>query len=196
MELIIINNNDLGQNVYIYFDPATKEGVIIDPGNNPEDIMEAINQNNIKVKAILLTHGHFDHISSVEEIKEQTEALVYCHEQEKQFLEDSSLNLSGMRRVKEVKFSPDGLLGDNIFCFKVIHTPGHTPGCVCYYDEENGIIFTGDTLFKNAVGRTDLPLSDHGALVKAVKEKLFSLPDDTVVYPGHGESTSIGGEKG
>ena len=194
MELIIINNNDLEQNVYIYFDPTTKEGVVIDPGNNPEDIMEAINQNNIKVKAILLTHGHFDHISSAEEIGKLTGGLIHCHEQDKQLLEDPALNLSVMIR-KEIKFSPDRLLGDSIFCFKVIHTPGHTPGCVCYYDEENGIIFTGDTLFKSAVGRTDMPLGDYGAMFRSIEEKLFSLPDDTLVYPGHGESTTIGLEK-
>ena len=194
MKIITINNNDMGQNVYFYFDEVTKEGVIIDPGNNIKEITQTIEQENIQLIGILLTHGHFDHILYAEEVKRLTNAPIYCHESEANMLKEPQLNLSIMVK-KEIGFSPDKLLGQKIFCFKVIHTPGHTSGGVCFYDEENGNLFTGDTLFKDAIGRTDLPTGDHETLLNSIKERLFTLPDNAVVYPGHGGSTTVKAEK-
>jgi len=199
MKLITINSNPMGQNIYLYFDEATKEGVVIDPGHNLPEILAAINENNINIKGILLTHGHYDHISAVNELKEKTNADVYCHCDEKPMLENPAINLS-VHVKREVKVTPDMLFddGDDFEVGKlsltIIHTPGHTPGGVCYYDEDNEVIFTGDTLFRESIGRTDLPGSDHKALNESIKNKLLCLPANVTVYPGHGRSSGIGHE--
>ena len=199
MKLIIINNNPMGQNVYLYFDEAAEEGVLIDPGHNTDEILSAINKNNIRIKGILLTHGHYDHISAVNDLKDQTQADVCCHRLEKPMLEDPAINLS-VRTKKVINVTPDKLFDDgDVFSFgdislMVIHTPGHTSGGLCYYDEKNAIIFTGDTLFKESVGRTDLPGGNSQELINNIKNRLFRLPEIVTVYPGHGESSSIGYE--
>jgi len=200
MKIITLNNNDMQQNIYLYFDESTKEGIIIDPGDGSADIIAAINENGIKIKGILLTHGHFDHIAAANEVKAHTSAQICAHKQEQVMLEDPEINLS-VRVGKNISTTADVLFVDgDVFTFastrlKIIHTPGHTPGCVCYYDEKNAVLFSGDTLFKGSVGRTDLPKSDTNQLKDGIKNKLFSLPSDVVVYPGHGGCTAIGHEK-
>jgi len=200
MQLVTINNNPMGQNVYLYFDPVKKEGVIIDPGHNANEILAETDKHDIAIKGILLTHGHFDHITAVGDINAHLQAEICCHTEEKSMLEDSELNLS-TRTGNIVEISPTRLLncGDT-FSFanttlEIIHTPGHTPGCVCYYDKENAVIFTGDTLFKMSVGRTDLPAGCRDTLMDGIKNKLFVLPGNVVVYPGHGGKTTIEQEK-
>lgn len=199
MTLKTFNNNPMGQNIYLYHNE--RQGVLIDAGCSAADqaaIASAI--KDIKIKAILLTHGHYDHITAAEEMKDLTGSELYCHESEKPMLESPGLNLS-FRTGKEIKISPDQLLKDgDIIRFgntelKVLHTPGHTAGGVCYYDEENGNLFSGDTLFLGDVGRTDLPGGDHSTLVSGIKAKLLVLPDSTAVYPGHDSSTTIGAER-
>ena len=203
MTIKTFNNNDMRQNVYLYYDVESGEGVLIDAGCSKADIdavASFIGEDRIKVKGILLTHGHFDHIIAVDELKNLTSAVVCSHEMEKQVLENPDINLS-VRFGMDIAVTPGQLFNDNdIFQFgnttlKVIHTPGHTSGGVCYYDEENGNLFAGDTLFKASMGRTDLPTGDNGELVKSIVGKLLTLPDDTKVYSGHGTSTSIGREK-
>jgi len=203
MVLEIFDNNDMGQNIYLYYDEASSEGVLIDSGCNKEDrytIESIIRENNITIKAILLTHGHYDHIIGVDELRKLTSATIYCHKAEKQMLENPDLNLS-VRFGIEAQVMPDQLLSDeDKFRFgnttlKVIHTPGHTPGGVCFYDEGNRNLFSGDTLFDDSIGRTDLPSGDHALLVNSINTKLMSLPDDTIVYSGHGAKTTIGKEK-
>lgn len=193
----------MGQNIYLYYDEASSEGVLIDSGCNKEDrytIESIIRENNITIKAILLTHGHYDHIIGVDELRKLTSATIYCHKAEKQMLENPDLNLS-VRFGIEAQVMPDQLLSDeDKFRFgnttlKVIHTPGHTPGGVCFYDEGNRNLFSGDTLFDDSIGRTDLPSGDHALLVNSINTKLMSLPDDTIVYSGHGAKTTIGKEK-
>ena len=200
MRLVVIKNNPMNQKAYLYFHEGTKEGVLIDPGYYPDKILKTINEHNVQLKWILLTHGHYDHITAAASVKEQTGALVYCHTQEKPMLEDHNLNLS-VRTDNIVNLSPDHLLEDGSrieVCdntIEIIHTPGHTPGGVCFYDKKNATLFTGDTLFKEGIGRSDLPGGDHQELLTMIKTRLLTLPEDVKVYPGHGQESSIGHEK-
>jgi len=204
MKIKVFSDNSIDQNTYLYYDEKSGEGALIDAGCSPADIkavVSFVSKNNILVKGILLTHGHYDHIIAVHELKKLTSAVVYGHEAEKQIFESPGLNLSAKHGIMNLGVTPDKFFSEgDIFKFgdteiKVIHTPGHTPGGVCYYDKENGQLFSGDTLFKEAIGRTDFPFGNRGSLIKNITEKLFTLPDDTMVYPGHDESTTIGHEK-
>jgi len=195
--------NSMGQNIYLYYDKLLSEGVLIDAGCNEadcSDIAAFLREKGITVKAILLTHGHFDHIIAADEMRALTNAEIYCHCAEKPMLDDHELNLSTMIK-KKLSVTPDKVLQDgDTFRFgnaqlEVLHTPGHTPGGVCYYDRENGNLFTGDTLFRESVGRTDLPQGNSKTLKKSIAEKLLTLPGSTVVYPGHGSSSTVGHEK-
>ena len=196
MKLISIPVTMLSENVYLYFDEATKTGVIIDPGGEPDKIINKINECGISITAILLTHGHYDHTGAVHKIKELTNAPVCVHKDESGLLRNPKSSLSS--RVIE----PDVLLDENtdipgVFGgrIKVIHTPGHTSGSVCYYDAEESILFSGDTIFFESIGRTDFPTGDAYAIIPSIKNKIFTLPDETVIYPGHEERTSVGHEK-
>jgi len=203
MKIKIFSENDLKQNIYLCWCEKTKEAALIDAGCSPldeADILAAIKEKSLTVKAILLTHGHFDHIIGLDRMKALTGAKVYCHSLEKQYLENPEVNLSCMIG-KEVSVSADEFLhaGDVISFGKetlqAIHIPGHTPGSLCYYSKKAGVVFTGDTLFANAIGRTDLPLCDSELLLRSIKTKLLTLPEETVVYPGHVAATTIDKEK-
>lgn len=203
MTIEIFDNNNMRQNIYLYYDDKSGDGVIIDAGCSAKDIItisETISKNSIKVKAILLTHGHFDHITAIDELKSLTGAIVYCHESERLLLEDPALNMS-IKTRKIFKISPDKFFKDGDLFYvgdtalKVLHTPGHTQGGVCYYDEKNGNLFAGDVLFMNSIGRSDLPQGDSAVLLSSIKTKLLVLPEDTKVFPGHGMATSISHEK-
>ena len=205
MEMIVktFDNNDMGQNIYLYYDQKSGEGVLIDCGCSEADksaIAAFIDKNNITVKGILLTHGHYDHIIAIDALRLLTSAAVYSHEKEKEILENPNLNLSVNMGIK-LSVTPENFFADgDVFeagdtTLKVLHTPGHTPGGVCYFDEKNGILFSGDTLFEESIGRSDFPLGDHQALLGSIMKKLITLPDNTKVYPGHGPSTTIGYEK-
>ena len=200
MELKTINKNEMRQNVYVYFCPETKEGVIIDPGHNLGEVKKYANENEIKITNILLTHGHYDHILYAKAVADFFGAKACCHPDEKEMMETPRINFSNLVSRTSVCFSPDKLLqeGDEIAVgngsLAVIHTPGHTPGCVCFYDEKNAKLFSGDTLFLESIGRTDFPKSSTEAIMKSIKDKLFTLPPDVKVYPGHGVSTTIGHE--
>ena len=203
MKLKTFNSNEMGQNTYLYFDENTGEGVIIDAGCSEADaasLSQFMSENNIKVKALLLTHGHFDHIIAAKEIASLACANVCCHEAEAEMLKKPDINRSSLNG-KAVSVTPDVCFDDGYSInlgdakLKVLHTPGHTPGGVCYYDEVHNNLFTGDTLFKESVGRTDLPAGNQDELFKNIKEKLFTLPDRTNVYPGHGPSTLVSHEK-
>ena len=203
MKLLTFNKNDMEQNIFLYYDEKSGEGVLIDAGCSEadhKDIVAAIANNNITIKGILLTHAHYDHITAVDILKGMTNAASYCHESEKEILETPNFNLSS-RTDKEINITPDNLFKDgDVFRFgntalKVLHTPGYTPGGVCYYDENNGNLFTGDTLFHEAVGRTDFPYGNHQELLESIRRQLLILPEDTKVYPGHDVSTTIGHEK-
>lgn len=200
MQIKVINDNPYGQNIYIYYDENTRDGVIIDPGDSFETVKKTLSEEKINIKAILLTHGHFDHTFRVEEVRELTGAPLYAHANEVELLKNADFNRSGYRGLF-ISVTVDETFADgDVFTvgaakLQVIHTPGHTAGGVCYYDADAKIIFTGDTLFKETIGRTDMPTGDHATLVSSVRERLFSLPDDVRVYPGHEESTTISHEK-
>ena len=193
----------MGQNIYLCYDEESREGVLIDAGCSEIDkqtISYILNDNAIIIKAILLTHGHYDHIIMADALKILTGANIYCHEAEKQVLENPNINLSTYTAknitVYANKFFCDGdtfNFGNNTL--KILHTPGHTLGSVCYLDEHNGFLFSGDTLFKHSIGRTDFPQGNHPLLIESIKSKLLTLPEKTIVYPGHGQSTTIGEEK-
>lgn len=202
MGLIIFNNNSYSQNSYIYFNKKY-DAVIIDPGLSERELVRSI-IDSYNVKAIILTHGHFDHIFALEKVKGITQAPVYVYIDEKELLETPALNMSASKSEagKElfgnadifVKDADSIKIGDD-FDFFVIHTPGHTAGGMCLYDKQNNILFSGDTLFRESVGRTDLPTGNQRALIDSISNKLFTLPDSTIVHSGHGKPTTIIHEK-
>lgn len=186
----------ISTNCYMVINEETKEAVVIDPAQRPKQMLEYAKENEIDVKAILLTHGHFDHIMGIDDFLKEYDIPVYVHEDDKETMEDSSLNLSRTYSFSDSVYLKDGeVLEIAGMMFKVIHTPGHTPGCACYYMESEKVLFSGDTLFEMSVGRTDFPNSSTKDLVRSVREKLFVLPDDVLVLPGHMGDTSIGYEK-
>lgn len=187
-------------NCYFLHNADTNEVVVIDPGDKGKMIYQELTARGYKIKAVLLTHGHFDHIMGADDIRKSAGVLVYLGEHEEKLISDAQLNVSAMfgtpYTTKADVFVKDGeileLAGMKI---KVLHTPGHTAGGVSYYLEEEGILICGDTLFLESVGRTDFPTSSAQELKTAIHEKLFTLPDDVYVYPGHGPTTTIGHEK-
>ena len=187
-------------NCYFVYEEGKDRVLLFDPADKGSYIYSALKDKGFTVGAILLTHGHFDHIWGVEEIRELSGGKVYDYEKEKELCEDASLNVSkGAGRacvVKADQYVKDGgeITEAGITC-RLLATPGHTSGSCCYYFEADKILISGDTLFQESVGRTDLPTGSMGTLVRSVKDKLFPLPDEVKVYPGHGEATTIGHEK-
>ena len=188
-------------NCYLVYNEGTKKAVIVDPADNAQFILNKCNELGITPEAILLTHGHFDHIMAAEDVRRSFHIKIYASETEDAMLSDSGLNLSGGWAGKQTSFHADVLLkdGDELeligFRWKVIETPGHTTGSVCYYVPEEEVVFSGDTLFCESYGRTDLPTGSSSQMVSSLLDKVFALPDDTMAYPGHGDTTTIGYEK-
>ncbi len=187
-------------NCYLVSNEDTKELLIIDPGDQADRIAAKIEESKKQPKAILLTHGHFDHVLAVNELAEKYDIPVYAHENEKKQLQSTAkeffpqMGRSGEVRVDHF-ISGEPTLELAGFQIKVFMTPGHTQGGVCYYFEKEGLLFSGDTLFFGSIGRTDFPGGSYKDLISSVENKLFKLPEDVVVYPGHNNATSIGFEK-
>ena len=187
-------------NCYILSNPQLKEAIVIDPADNAEKIESYLKENDLVCKAILLTHGHFDHILAAEDLCQATKAPIHAHEAEAKLLKDSIMNSSHKIR-RECSLIPDVILKDQEiihlagFTIKVIHTPGHTGGGACYYIKGHGLLFSGDTLFRGDIGRTDLPTGDYRELLESISNKLMLLEDTVKVYPGHGIYTTIGYER-
>ena len=190
---------DFGLSLYIEFGGKK---ILLDTASTGKCLenAEKLGINLHSLDAIVLSHGHFDHIWGVEELRERSGAEVYAYEGEEKLCQDPALNVSAAVG-RSCGITPDHLFRDGEeFEFagirgRVIATPGHTGGSCCYYFEEDQILISGDTLFQESVGRTDFPTGSMSALVRSVKEKLFTLPDETRVYPGHGMMTTIGYEK-
>lgn len=190
----------MGTNCYLIINEESKEFVIVDPATCPDYLVSHVKSNGYTPKAILLTHAHFDHVMGIDGWVREFNIPVYLYEEEKQILEDPQLNLSGVFGTSYSYNKVEGLQDNQIlevagFQFKVIHTPGHTVGGCCYYEETEGILISGDTLFCRSVGRSDFPTGSMSTLVRSIKEKLFCLPDDVMVYPGHNDLTCIADEK-
>lgn len=187
-------------NCYFIYREGASEVLVFDPADQGAQIEQKLKQNGFEVAGILLTHGHFDHILGCSELKKLTGAKVYAYEGEKAVCESAELNISG-QMGRNCTVTPDVLAADGEeltiagITLKLIATPGHTEGSCCYYIPEAEFLISGDTLFEQSVGRTDFPTGSMSTLVRSIKEKLFSLPDGVKVYPGHGESTTIGSEK-
>ena len=191
-------------NCYFVYDEeqegAQKDVLLFDPADKGAFIYDQLKAKGFRVAAIFLTHAHFDHIWGVQELRGKSGAKVYAYEGEQPLCENSDMNVSAQVgrpcTVKPNAYLKDGeeITVAGITC-KVIATPGHTIGSCCYYFEEAGVLISGDTLFQESVGRTDLPTGSGGQLRRSIQDKLFVLPDETKVYPGHGDATTIRYEK-
>jgi glyoxylase-like metal-dependent hydrolase (beta-lactamase superfamily II) len=189
----------LFSNCYILWDEETNQGVIIDPGDEAETILKTVKNLGIKIKYILATHGHFDHVGAVARIRKELNVEFLAHKDDLFFLEDGENAAQRWGIQIDQPPKPDHYIedGDKIkfgkFELTVIHTPGHSPGGVSFLN--NRMLFCGDTLFQGSIGRTDFRKGSFEDLAKSIKTRLYTLPDDTIVYTGHGPVTSIGDEK-
>lgn len=187
-------------NCYFAINKETKEALVIDPGEEAARLMQQIKAQGLTVAAILLTHGHFDHAGAAEELSTLCNAPIYAHEAEKETLESEKLNACWMIGKKET-YRADLFVKDEQeldlagFHIRVLFTPGHTKGGCCYYFPYENVVFSGDTLFQMSVGRTDLEGGSMSQIVRSIQEKLMPLPEQTMVYPGHGEATTIETER-
>lgn len=198
-ETIVVG--ELGVNCYLLADSQTKEGVVIDPGGEAERIIAAVKASGIQVTGILNSHGHFDHIGANRRLVEASGAPLRIHKDDEPFLSRAAASAELYGLHADNSPPPAAYLAEGeIISFgshqlKVIHTPGHSPGGCCFYLPEAGILISGDSLFAESIGRTDLPGGSQAQLVGAIRAKLLTLPETTKVFPGHGPSTTIGHEK-
>ncbi len=190
-------------NCYFAVHTDTKEALIVDPGASGRQLAQRIKDGGYTPVAILLTHGHFDHADGIADLQKALEhpIPVYAHEDEKETLEEARLNLSFSLDWNARGYAADVYVKDNEelslagFSIKVLHTPGHTVGGCCYYFPEENVVFSGDSLFCGSIGRTDFPQGSMSDLVRSVRDKILTLPEDTQVLPGHDAATTVGQEK-
>lgn len=202
MIIIPLVVGNLATNCYVVGDPETKKGIIIDPGGHAERIMDAVERENLEIVAIVDTHGHFDHVLDNEAVKQATGAPIAIHPADAPMLTDPkkgfgvfAMFFGGLRggppadvllnEGDEVRF------GNQVL--KVVHTPGHSQGSISLVGD--GVVFSGDALFQGSIGRTDFPGGDYQQLIDSIRTRILTLPDDTVVYSGHGPATTVGDEK-
>lgn len=186
-------------NCYIVYSEDSKAGIVVDPGGSTDEIINFIEENKIDLKYIVLTHGHGDHIGGVKDLKDKYNIPVLIHKEDKEMLENASLNLSSSMAFGSIEIIPDETLGDDdTIKFGeleaiVLHTPGHTKGGICLKIES--YLISGDTLFKGSIGRTDLYGGDYETLISSIRRKLLVLDDEIIVLPGHGQSSTIKNER-
>ncbi|MBN4074861.1 MAG: MBL fold metallo-hydrolase [Alkaliphilus sp.] len=199
---MILKKTEVGvysANCYIIADEQSREGIIIDPGGDADKIMKFVKDNKLLIKYIVLTHAHGDHIGGVNEVLSETDAVLCVHKDDLFILKDRKKNFTSQMRgpiveIRDAKLLEDGdVLQVGDMSFKIIHTPGHSPGGICIYIKD--VLFTGDTLFANNIGRGDLIGGDEAQLIRSIKARLMELPDATTAYPGHGPATRIGIER-
>ena len=203
-EIICIKTGMMDNNTWLVKNKETGEGFLVDASFSPGLIADRIRKEEVTLKGILLTHCHYDHIYSVEELKREFAddgVLVYAGSDERELLSDPTFNLLQKHRLPGNGTEADIYLKDGEerriagITVKTIFTPGHTKGGVCFFLESDRLLFSGDTLFAGSYGRTDLPTGESGAIYKSITEKLFTLPDEIRVLPGHGEATDIAYER-
>lgn len=199
MNIEAMSLGPLGTNCYIIWEK--QHALVIDPGGDAHTIISFCEKQAIAPQAILLTHAHFDHIGAVDALRNYYGIEVYLHHEESEWLDDPQLNGSVLFTGEKIKtkrpehsLQPGNLTIGN-FSFHVLHTPGHSPGSVSFVSNTEKVIFGGDVLFQQGIGRTDLPGGDYQQLMESIREKLYPLDDDYIVYPGHGPATTIGAEK-
>jgi glyoxylase-like metal-dependent hydrolase (beta-lactamase superfamily II) len=189
----------LAENTYIVEHVASRQAAVVDPGDEGEEILDRLAERGITLEKILLTHGHFDHVGAVRTLKERTGAKIHIHADDADRMRTAGRQGGMFGLHVEDPPAPDVLLreGDRVTLgdqrFQVLHTPGHTPGHVTFLSGE--MAFVGDLIFAGSIGRTDLPGGSFDDLIRAVREKIFVLPDRTVLFPGHGPATTVGEEK-
>lgn len=187
----------MGINCYIVQDEETKETMVIDPGGSIGKVEEMLNVINADVKYILLTHCHGDHMGAAEELRSKTGAKILIHRFDQEGLRNPIINLSSHIGIGDICLQEDARLDDGDILhvgnlqFQVIYTPGHTIGSISLYCEQEKMLFSGDTLFRSSWGRTDLPTGSTDQIMESITNRLLVLPEDTIVYPGHGKSTII-----
>ena len=197
--IIIVGSYEV--NCSLYFDESSKDGVIIDPGADADRIISQIDSLGLTPKAVLLTHGHSDHIGAVREIIEKYQIPLYAGKDEKELLASATANMSAFMGLDittppaDYWLSDEDMISIGNMTLRVLHTPGHSPGGVCFLDEVENLLFCGDTLFYGSIGRTDFPGCSHEKLINSIRAKLLPLPDSIICIPGHGPSTSIGAER-
>jgi len=199
LEIVAIPNGGFAENCYLVFDPSHSDTVLVDPGEETGRFLAEARRRNRTINAIWLTHAHIDHVSGVAAIHQATGAPILLHPADLPLYRDlpKQAMLFGLRLLPPPE--PDRRLADReelqigTVALEVRHAPGHTPGHVCFVGP--GAVLAGDVLFKGSIGRTDLPGGDYPTLLASIRRELLSLPDGTVVYPGHGPATTIGEER-
>ena len=197
------NDLDFSTMCYFYIDENTRTGLLIDPGAEPDKLLRIIHDNNWKIEKILLTHGHFDHIGAVEKLHKELKIPYYIHHIGLKYLKNPALNLSSFL-ARPIILNEAIPLKDNEkitldkvpdFEMETVFTPGHTEDSVIFYDKSNHLAFVGDTIFKNSIGATHFPGGDYALLQNSIKEKIFTMPENTILYSGHSEPTDVKTEK-
>ena len=188
---VSVPNSNLVTNCYIVADENSKEAMVIDPGSEPEKINEMIDILGVSIKYIFLTHCHIDHISGVSEVKEKNGGKILISRDDSIGLYDESVSLTRVVETNNPELEADSRVDDGDLIhvgeleFKVIATPGHTKGGLCLYNEEHKMLFSGDTIFSGTWGRTDLPTGSREEIMDSIENKILTLPDDVIIYPGH-----------
>jgi len=189
----------MDENTYIVYNENNK-AIIIDPGFETDKILVEIEKLNLNVSDILLTHGHFDHMFNIDVLKQKTGAMVWVHLDEKSVITDINKNYSASFFKDPFIVIPDNYFEEGNHNFngielKILHTPGHTQGSCCFLCEKLNVVFTGDTIFRANIGRSDFETGDHDQLINSIRNKIFTLPDETIIMPGHHEETTVSFEK-
>lgn len=202
MKIIVIPVTPFEQNCSLVICEETNTAAIVDPGGDTSYILKNVEKQNVKVNKVILTHGHLDHVGGTQVIAEKLNVPVIGPEKEDLFwLEQLESQSQRFGLPITSSFTPDRWLQENEIVevgnikLKVLHIPGHTPGHIALYDEKSKKVIVGDILFRGSIGRSDFPRGDANQLITGIKKKLLTLPEETIVYPGHGPTTTIGNEK-